>query len=134
VTGGRPEIGPALSAAWRHPRAAREELRVWQDARLRRLVAHAYESVPLYRKLFDLHRLHPRHIRGTADLELIPFTDKAEMRRQGPAGVLARGHDPERLLFDRLYDSERSLLLEGRNALYCRAQPGLAVPRRGVLL
>jgi phenylacetate-CoA ligase len=101
VTGGRPEIGPALSAAWRHPRAAREELRVWQDARLRRLVAHAYESVPLYRKLFDLHRLHPRHIRGTADLELIPFTDKAEMRRQGPAGVLARGHDPERLLLVR---------------------------------
>jgi phenylacetate-CoA ligase len=64
-------------------------------------VAHAYESVPLYRKLFDLHRLHPRHIRGTADLELIPFTDKAEMRRQGPAGVLARGHDPERLLLVR---------------------------------
>jgi phenylacetate-CoA ligase len=98
MTGGRPEIGPALSAAWRHTRADRAELRAWQDARLRRLVVHAYESVPLYRRLFDLHRLHPRHIRGTADLELIPFTDKAEMRRQGPAGLLARGHDPDALL------------------------------------
>jgi phenylacetate-CoA ligase len=98
MTAGRPEIGPALSAAWRHSRAARAELRAWQDARLRRLVVHAYESVPLYRRLFDLHRLHPRHIRGVADLELIPFTDKTEMRRQGPAGVLARGHDPEALL------------------------------------
>jgi phenylacetate-CoA ligase len=98
MTGGRPEIGPALSAAWRHTRAGRAELRAWQDARLRRLVVHAYESVPLYRRLFDLHRLHPRHIRGTADLELIPFTDKAEMRRQGPAGLLARGHDPDALL------------------------------------
>lgn len=98
MTGGRPEIGPALSAAWRHGRAMRAELRAWQDARLRRLVVHAYESVPLYRKLFDLHRLHPRHIRGVADLELIPTTDKAEMRRQGPAGVLARGHDPDALL------------------------------------
>jgi phenylacetate-CoA ligase len=98
VTGGRPEIGPALSAAWRHTRAARTELRTWQDARLRRLVVHAYESVPFYRRLFDYHRLHPRHIRGTADLELIPFTDKAEMRRQGPASVLARGHDPDALL------------------------------------
>lgn len=98
MTGGRPEIAPALSAAWRHTRAARAELRAWQDARLRRLVVHAYESVPLYRRLFDLHRLHPRHIRGAADLELIPFTDKAEMRRQGPAGLLARGHDPDALL------------------------------------
>ena len=98
MTGGRPEIGPALAAAWRHPRAARAELRAWQDARLRRLVVHAYESVPLYRRLFDLHRLHPRHLRGVADLELIPFTDKAEMRRQGPAGLLARGHDPDALL------------------------------------
>jgi phenylacetate-CoA ligase len=98
VSGGRPEIGPALSAAWRHTRAARAELRLWQDARLRRLVLHAYDSVPWYRRLFDLHRLHPRHIRGIVDLELIPFTDKAEMRRQGPAGLLARGHDPEALL------------------------------------
>ena len=98
MTGGRPEIGPALAAAWRHTRAARAELRAWQDARLRRLVIHAYESVPLYRRLFDLHRLHPRHIRGVVDLELIPFTDKAEMRRQGPAGLLARGHDADALL------------------------------------
>jgi phenylacetate-CoA ligase len=98
VTGGRPEIGPALSAAWRHTHAARAELRAWQDARLRRLVIHAYESVPLYRRLFDLHRLHPRHIRGVVDLDLIPFTDKAEMRRQGPARLLARGHDADSLL------------------------------------
>lgn len=98
MTGGRPEVGPALTAAWRHTRAARTELRAWQDARLRRLVVHAYESVPLDRKLFDLHRLHPRHIRGTVDLELIPFTDKAELCRQGPVAVLARGHDPAALL------------------------------------
>ncbi len=98
MTAGRPEIGPALSAAWLHARASRGELRAWQDARLRRLVLHAYESVPFYRRLFDRHRLHPRHIRGVADLELIPFADKAAMRDAGPLGVLARGHDPEALL------------------------------------
>ena len=98
MTAGRPEIGPALSAAWRHSRAARAELRAWQDARLRRLVLHAYESVPFYRKLFDRHRLHPRHIRGTADLELIPLSDKAAMRQSVPMETLARGHDPEALL------------------------------------
>ncbi len=43
MTAGRPEIGPTLSAAWRHSRAARAELRAWQDARLRRLVVHAYD-------------------------------------------------------------------------------------------
>ena len=99
VTASRPEIGPALAAAWRHTHAARAELRAWQDARLRRLVLHAYESVPFYRRLFDRHRLHPRHIRGIVDLELIPLTDKAEMRRQGPAGRCSpEGHDPEALL------------------------------------
>jgi phenylacetate-CoA ligase len=98
VTAGRPEIGPALAAAWRHTGAARAELRAWQDARLRRLVLHAYESVPFYRRLFDRHRLHPRHIRGVVDLDLIPTTDKAEMRRRGPLDLLAKGHDPEALL------------------------------------
>ncbi len=93
----RPEIGPALAAAWRHSHAARADLRAWQDARLRRLMLHAYEAVPYYRRLFDKHRLHPRHIRGTVDLELIPFTDKAQMGRQGPLGLLARGHDPAAL-------------------------------------
>jgi phenylacetate-CoA ligase len=33
-----------------------------------------------------------------ADLELLPYTDKAEMRREGEAGLLARGLDPEQLL------------------------------------
>ncbi len=98
MTGGRPEIATALSAVWRHGRAAGAELRLWQDARLRRLVSHAYESVPLYRRLFDRHRLHPRHVRGVRDLEIIPFIDKAELRRQSPSDLLARGHDPAELL------------------------------------
>ncbi|HEY7613708.1 MAG TPA: hypothetical protein VH764_11980 [Gemmatimonadales bacterium] len=94
----RPELGPALWAAWRHARASRAELREWQDARLRRLVRHAYESVPFYRRLFDRARLHPRHIRGVVDLELIPTTDKAMMRQAGAAPLLAQGHDAASLL------------------------------------
>jgi phenylacetate-CoA ligase len=97
VSPGRPQLGAAVTAAWR-PHASRAELREWQDARLRRLVLHAYESVPFYRRLFDRHRLHPRHIRGTVDLELIPTTDKAAMRREAPEALLAKGHDPARLL------------------------------------
>ncbi|HEX6668340.1 MAG TPA: hypothetical protein VF061_02210, partial [Gemmatimonadales bacterium] len=97
----RPELGPALAATWRHPRAGVADLRAWQDARLRRLVLHAYESVPFYRRLFDRHRLHPRHIRGVVDLDLIPTVDKAMMRQAGPAALLARGHDAGSLLTGR---------------------------------
>ncbi|HKU59698.1 MAG TPA: AMP-binding protein [Gemmatimonadales bacterium] len=98
MTAGRPEITPALSAVWRHGRAAGTELRLWQDARLRRLVSHAYESVPFYRRLFDRHRLHPRHVRGVRDLEIIPFVEKADLRGQRPGDLLAQGHDPATLL------------------------------------
>jgi phenylacetate-CoA ligase len=98
VTTGRPAIAPTLSAVWRHGRAPGAELRLWQDARLRRLVTHAYESVPFYRRLFDRHRLHPRHVRGVRDLEIIPVIDKAELRRQRSDDLLAAGHDPDTLL------------------------------------
>jgi phenylacetate-coenzyme A ligase PaaK-like adenylate-forming protein len=61
-------------AVHRHAHASPTELRAFQDARLRQLLVHAYEHVPYYRRLFDRHRLHPRHIRGTVDLGLIPLS------------------------------------------------------------
>lgn len=94
----RPQVASAMTAAWRHARATRAELCGWQDARLRRLVLHAYDSVPFYRRLFDRHRLHPRHIRGTVDLELIPTIDKTLMRGEPPVALLARGHQADALL------------------------------------
>jgi phenylacetate-CoA ligase len=93
-----PQLVRAALAFRRHPKASRAELKAFQDAQLRRLVCHAYESVPYYRKLFDRHRLHPRHIRGTVDLDLIPIISKHELRSQQPRNVVARGLDPERLL------------------------------------
>lgn len=93
-------VGTAL-AIRRHPTASRAELKAFQDAQLRRLVVHAYESVPYYRKLFDRHRLHPRHIRGTVDLDLIPIISKQDLRSQPALNVVARGLDPDRLLTSR---------------------------------
>jgi phenylacetate-CoA ligase len=81
-----------------HPRATRAEVKAYQDAQLRRLVMHAYENVPYYRKLFDRHRLHPRHIRGTVDLDLIPITSKQEMRERPAAELLDRTVARESLL------------------------------------
>jgi phenylacetate-CoA ligase len=82
----------------RHPTASAAELKTFQDAQLRRLVCHAYDAVPFYRKLFDRHRLHPRHIRGTVDLELIPIITKQELQDLPPSKLVARGVDQSTLL------------------------------------
>ncbi|HEX6434068.1 MAG TPA: hypothetical protein VFZ87_07485, partial [Gemmatimonadales bacterium] len=77
---------------------SREELETYRDARLRSLLVHAYERVPYYRKLFDRHRLHPRHIRGAIDLELIPITTKQDLRGLPAHEILASGMNLARLL------------------------------------
>jgi phenylacetate-CoA ligase len=87
--------------AWtvaRHRRAARNEIVAFQEARLRRLVAHAYENIPRYRRLFDRHALEPRHIRTVADLAKIPLTSRRDLQGAQGEDVVARGLDVTRLL------------------------------------
>jgi len=93
-----PDLLGTASAIHRHQRADRAQLRAFQDAKLRRLLVHAYEHVPYYRKLFDRHRLHPRHIRGVVDLDLIPITTKQDLRGLRLSEVLTKGTDPDSLL------------------------------------
>lgn len=57
------------------------------DARLRRLVGHAYDTVPFYRDRMDACGLRPRDIAGARDLPKLPV-----LRRED---LIA---DPERLL------------------------------------
>ena len=78
--------------------SSRAELKEFRDARLRELLVHAYERVPYYRKLFDRNRLHPKHVRGTIDLDLIPITGKQELRGLPDKEILASGIDPAHLL------------------------------------
>jgi phenylacetate-coenzyme A ligase PaaK-like adenylate-forming protein len=92
-----PQFVRTALAVQRHPSTSRAELRAFQDAHLRRLVLHAYENVPYYRKLFDQNRLHPRHIRGTADLDLIPISTKQAMRERPAHELLDRTVDPRTL-------------------------------------
>lgn len=93
----RPQFVRTALAVRRHPTASRRELKAFQDAQLRRIVAQAYENVPYYRNLFDRHQLHPRHIRGTIDLDLLPITTKQELRERPVSELVARGVDPEKL-------------------------------------
>jgi phenylacetate-CoA ligase len=47
---------------------------------LRRFISEQiYPYSPFYRRLFDDHRIKPRHIRGIADLRNIPFTTKHDI-------------------------------------------------------
>lgn len=93
----RPQFLQTALAVRRHPRATRSEIIAYQDAALRRLVAHAYENVPYYRELFDRNRLHPRHIRGIKDLGLIPISSKQELRRLSPNTLLDRTVEAQKL-------------------------------------
>ncbi|RXE55608.1 CoF synthetase [Methanoculleus taiwanensis] len=55
---------------------SREELEAYQRAELARLLDHAYEHVPYYRRIFDERGLKPEDIRNLADLRLLPFLTK----------------------------------------------------------
>ncbi|HEU5041280.1 MAG TPA: hypothetical protein VFT84_10685 [Gemmatimonadales bacterium] len=94
----RPVLTDALHAAWGHPGTPRPQLRASQDAALRRLALHAYDQVRYYRRLFDRHRLLPRHLRGVVDLELVPPTGRDDLAAQDRSSLLARGSDPASLL------------------------------------
>jgi phenylacetate-CoA ligase len=61
----------------------RERLDSLRRVKLQRLIAHAYERVPYYRRLMDQAGVTPANIREPADLRIIPITTKADLRRAG---------------------------------------------------
>jgi phenylacetate-CoA ligase len=61
---------------WRSP----DELEAYQDERLRQIVAHAYHTVPFYRRRFDELKLRPEDIRGGKDLPKLPLLTRQDIR------------------------------------------------------
>ena len=61
--------------------SSREEIVAHQNTRLRRLMAHAYQNVPYYRRLFSDHGIQPQDIRSVEDLHLIPMSSKADLQQ-----------------------------------------------------
>ena len=69
------------------------------DAQLRRVVAHAYETVPFYRDLWRDAGFTPRGFTGRRDLPAIPTVDKQRIVDAGPAARDPRvEHDPRRVM------------------------------------
>lgn len=91
------EAVAAFRALARHPRASRDQLIEYRNARLRRVVTHAYRHVPYYRRLFDRCGLTPDDVRTVEDLPRIPMTSKRDLQALPPADLIARGVRPARL-------------------------------------
>jgi phenylacetate-CoA ligase len=70
-------------------RASRDELAALQLDRLRSVLRHAYENVPIYRSRFDDAGVHPDDLRELNDLSRFPFTVKDDLRQHYPFGMLA---------------------------------------------
>ncbi len=67
----------------------REELEQLQLRRLQTQVARVYANVPFYHKHFEKMGITPKDIRSLADLKLLPFTNKQDLRNHYPFGLFA---------------------------------------------
>ncbi len=66
-----------------------DELRALQLHRLKATVSRCYERVPLTRKRMDEMGVRPEHIKTLADIKLLPFMKKTDLRDEYPLGLMA---------------------------------------------
>lgn len=67
----------------------RNKLVELHEERLRKIVRHCYEGVPVYRRKFKDAGITPDDIQTLDDLKKIPFTEKEDLRKAYPYGMLA---------------------------------------------
>ncbi|MCC8999752.1 MAG: phenylacetate--CoA ligase [Candidatus Contendobacter sp.] len=67
----------------------REDLQDLQLRRLRATVERCYQAVKYYRDAMDELGVKPRHIQSLADVRLLPFTKKENLRENYPFGMFA---------------------------------------------
>ena len=71
-----------------------------QANKLRRLLGHAYETVPYYRKLFDAAEFVPGQCESLDALHQIPVTSKATLRQSEPRDLISTDYQPRDLEAD----------------------------------
>lgn len=67
----------------------REDLSMLQFTRLRDTLQRAYQNVPCYQNKFHALGLVPDDVKSLADLALVPFTTKEDLRLNYPYGMFA---------------------------------------------
>jgi phenylacetate-CoA ligase len=68
---------------------SRKKLVELQEERLRKIVRYCYEKVPVYKRKFKDAGITPDNIKTLDDLEKMPFTEKEDLRKAYPYGMLA---------------------------------------------
>ncbi len=58
-----------------------EQIQEYQEDLLRKQIAYLSAHSPYYKRLFAEHRIAPASIRTIADLQQLPFTEKADLQR-----------------------------------------------------
>lgn len=74
---------------------SRERLEEYQLAQLGKLLDHAYENVPYYRRVFDERGLKPKDIQDFKDLQLLPYLTK-EIIQKNLEDLKARNYPPSK--------------------------------------
>jgi phenylacetate-CoA ligase len=74
------------------------QMRELQDEKLRRLIRHAYRSVPYYRARMQEVSLRPEDIRGQQDLHRLPYLTKADVRKHLHFDIMQEGVNHSEIL------------------------------------
>ncbi|RMF06022.1 phenylacetate--CoA ligase family protein [Candidatus Woesearchaeota archaeon] len=78
-----------------------EELRRIQFEKTKRLLIHAYENVPFYRKKFDAAGFNPYKFKSMKQYSSVPVTTKEELRNAGHEQTKAKGIPADRFVSDK---------------------------------
>lgn len=102
-----------------------QDLADLQARKLRRLIAHACEYVPFYRRLFQDAGVTAGDIRNPADLVRLPVVDKEMLRSQAIGDLVDHRRSPEDLIERHTSGSSGSpfrFLVDAAYDQHCKAQ------------
>ena len=77
---------------------SREKLEEYQMQQLRKLLHHAYENVPYYRRVFDERGLKPKNIQDFDDFGKLPYLTK-EIIQENLPDLVARNYHSSKLQY-----------------------------------
>lgn len=75
----------------------RDQITELQNLKLKKLIVHAYDHVPYYRKLLDENNLHPSQINCIEDLAGLPLLTKATITENLNYGIMSDNHDKQKV-------------------------------------
>lgn len=73
----------------------REQLDLLKDKKFVKMVKHAYNNVPMYKKKYDQHGVNINNIKGVKDIVELPIIEKDDLIENFPLNTLAKGYTLE---------------------------------------